>query len=716
MFSRSPLFWFTFVLSVVYPVTARAASSRDATQPVTEMTGTVTLSTSGGTFSFDAGATPGCPGDISVALSGTLLAINVVGNATTYGVPGNGGSTEFDSLTEDILEQLTYTPGALFSSNPVNAVFAVHTNAGHYAKALVTAATGSSITVQYLTYEVTGGAPVILQVQSNYSSQGSVPYSPFSGIAPGSLFVVSGCGFAAPGSTAVLQDTTKGLPLALGGLGLSVAVNGVTTQAPLYYATPVQVAAVLPSATPVGTGTITATYNQLSSSVALVVQPAVFAFDTYYGTGAGMAVATDAAYQLVTYTNAAQPGQTITFWGSGLGAGPADSDTTYTPTPHPISVSGLPLHVLIGGIEAAVTYQGRSPYPGLDQIDVTIPQNVPTGCAVSVGAVHGANSAFSNFVTLPIAAGGGTCDDPLLGIGPSQVQSLSSKSTVNIGVLVLEQGTLLAQSGTAQAHFFSLPGSSLGPWLAQQYAGANADYPVAGEPVSLGSCVVGTPGLLPPAEPAIYWYQFSPLDVGFMALNTAAGTTWLIGDYQGTNTLPTEWTASMNFAAGILDFNYTGGSFTFAGSGGNDVGAFHTTLDFPMQETFPSLTLAALNANPLPVNSLGQTITWTGGDAVSYITISGNNCRSGSGIWGSVCYASFTCNVPSSAGQFTIPAEILRPLALTTAPATGLKPTSSSGTITIQVNTYPQPFSAPGLDAGYALGLITPVSVPVGWY
>jgi len=45
--------------------------------------------------------------------------------------------------------------------------------------------------------------------------------------------------------------------LKLNGASITVVVNGVTTYPALYYTSPTQLAAVLPAATPVGTGTLT---------------------------------------------------------------------------------------------------------------------------------------------------------------------------------------------------------------------------------------------------------------------------------------------------------------------------------------------------------------------------------------------------------------------------------------------------------------------------
>ena len=118
----------------------------------------------------------------------------------------------------------------------------------------------------------------------------------------------------------------------LNGASITVVVGGVTTLPALYYTSPGQLAAVLPAATPIGTGTLTVTYKGVTSSPATIqVVPSAIGINTYNGSG----VATDATTgALLTYINSGSPGQNIVLWTTGLGVNSADSDTTFTSTPH----------------------------------------------------------------------------------------------------------------------------------------------------------------------------------------------------------------------------------------------------------------------------------------------------------------------------------------------------------------------------------------------
>src|ERR1700685_1522814 len=146
--------------------------------------------------------------------------------------------------------------------------------------------------------------PVINAVVNNFS--GVVPGLPSYGIAPASLFVIYGAGLCASAPLVTQTSVAPGLPQKLNGMTISVTVNGVTTAAPgIYYAIPTQVAAVLPSTTPVGTGTITVSYNGQSGSAPLLVTKSAFGILTANLTGSGQVKATNLEYQDITTTASA---------------------------------------------------------------------------------------------------------------------------------------------------------------------------------------------------------------------------------------------------------------------------------------------------------------------------------------------------------------------------------------------------------------------------
>jgi uncharacterized protein (TIGR03437 family) len=577
---------------------------------------------------------------------------------------GNLGSFGFS--LDDLSVLQSYTPG--LENLPFAAVegdlIVLLTNGGYYAKILVTAISSSSATLQYDTYGVNAApaGPAISAVQNNYSYlQAGLPNY---GIAPGSLFIIKGTDLASS-TTAVLQTSGgTGIPTTLNGASISVTVNGVTTNPGIYYAIATQIAAVLPSATPAGMGTITVTYNGIASSAEpILVVPTALGFDTYFGSGTGLGVATDAILGTLFYYNAsAKPGQTIVLWGSGLGADTADSDTVFTPTPHPVNV---PLQIYIGGIQATIGYQGSSGYPGVNQINVTIPASVQVGCGVSIVAVSG--NIVSNMVSLPVMPSGGTCLDPVIN-GTTQLPSMN---TYPVGSLQISQQTGSGQTtSTAGAYFVS----NSGP---EATNGGGLD--------SIGSCeakqsIIGATGL-----PA-----------GNTATGLDAGTITVTGP-SGTQPVPATPTEPGGYATPALPTGFvpaSGGSFVFTGTGGKDVGPFTATVNYTNPIVWTNMnSITAVN------RSQGVTLTWTGGDPNGVIEITGTSSSPETPST-PVLGAGFTCYAQVSAGQFTVPASVLLALPIGT------------GSLNLENPTTPVPFTAPGLIYAYSFAAFSTSIAP----
>ena len=632
-------------LALLFPVAALA-----------DLSNTVTLSVNQA-LSLDTGVI-GTSGDIQ--FTGTR--ITPQGQAGVFYFDSLGVWYYGDYLTQSSMPRAgVYLPlsitGALLV---VNRVFAVQTNGGNFAKVWITALSPSSVTIEFYTYGASGGGisgPTITAVQNNYSNL--FPSQPNYGIAPGTIFIIQGTNLASAATVSSLQSSAApGLPLSLNGASVSVTVGSVTTHPAFYYATATQLALVLPSSTPVGTGTVSASYNGGTASVPILVVPAALGLDTVSGIGKGLGVATIGA-TVLNYNNSAAPGQTIVLWGSGLGADAADSDTTFTSTPHAI---GAPLQVYVGGLPAVVAYQGASGCPGLNQINVTIPAGVQPGCGVSVVALSG--TIASNTVTIPVNPGG-ACSDPLQGISGSQLVTLGSKASYGGGVVGIFQAT--TPTGVrAQANFDNNPGVVIGS---------------VGQ-LSIGNCAVSalTPSTAPSPFPAS-----TPLD---------AGTLNVTGPY-GTQSLPEEQdSASPGQPTGMyleflkVAFPDQAGSFTFTGSGGTfpgaSVGAFTATLNLSASPVWSNMSsIATVN------RAQDLTVTWTVGASNTYavigITGSSTDLSTGVGV-------SFICNAPAAAGQFTVPSYVLNAL-----PA-------GPGALNLTAQTTPQAFSAAGLDIASVVG------------
>jgi len=619
---------------------------------------------SGQSFNLENGAITSSGGDFKFNGASITFVGNALGYTVALGV-GPGGYALYDEATL----QAFYGGGpGVYSQNPivspalaVNTVFAVYDNSKHFAKVLITGLTSSSITFQFLTYGATGGAtagaPTIAKIQNNYSNVALG--LPNYGIAPSTIFVIYGTGLADPAAKAALQSSASpGIPATLNGASISVTVNGVTTHPAMYYAIASQIAAVLPANTPVGTGTLTVTYNGLTSAPATIeVVESALGLDTLSGLPNGIAVATDNNGNVFNYTTSASPNQAITLWGSGLGADTADSDVEFTNSPHAVKV---PLKIYVGGIEAQVTYAGSSGYPGLVQINVKIPANVIPGCGVPIVGVVG--TFVSNTVTIPIGQNGGVCQDAIRGTDGNGLLTSGAQSNYTSGTLavVLDTTQKGNQSVFASATFLR----------------------DKNQPNTYGYAYVTEGGCLVQQQEISLIGTITYLDAGTLSITGPTGTQPLPKVTQGQLL-----TYSSNFPTSF--FPSTGGTFTFQGTGGPDIGPFSVTVSDPSPLVWTNQTaITSVNRNQ------DVTVTWTGGIPDTWVQIGGGSTTIN-------VSGTFICFAPVSAGKFTIPSYVL------------LGSPVGNGGISLINQSNNEPFHANGLDISTAVAETeSSISVP----
>jgi uncharacterized protein (TIGR03437 family) len=447
----------------------------------------------------------------------------------------------------------------------------------------------------------------------------------------------------------------SGLPSTLNGASVKVTSGSTVTVPAFYYAIAAQLALVLPSNTPLGPAQVTVTYNnQTSAPYTIQVVASAMGFDALYGAGIGLAVATDnntgVAY---SYNNSIPPNTTVVLWGSGLGGDPA-RDTKFVGAA--FTINGL-AHVYIGGLDAPIVYQGASGYPGVNQVDVTIPAGVQTGCNVSLVGVTAAGVP-TNFLTLPI--GTGACSDPVFGTSGSQFQTLSGQTTVKTGFVGLLHSTTAA-TGTmdiAIANFLSTTGASYG-------SGSGS--------VSVGGCIVNESATLSGGTT-------TGLDAGAISVTGPAGPVMLSTFPQS----PGSYFAQL--AAGFI--TSSGGTFPVHGGGGKDVGAFDTSVVFPN----PIMTWTNQAAAATISLAAGFPVTWSGGGAGTVVFITGSSAGT---VAGQQTYGNFVCIAPQSALAFNVPGYV-----------TALLP-AGSGSVSVTNYSNYKTFSAPGLDFGATAGFVT---------
>lgn len=497
--------------------------------------------------------------------------------------------------------------------------------------------TSNSTTLQVFT------GPVISNVTNAASN--ITAGLPNAGIAQGAISTIFGTNLG-PGTFSVAQNAFQSTILS--GTSVSVTVSGTTVAPLLYYTSATQVSALLPSNTPVGTGTIAVTYNgQAGIAAPITVVANNFGIFTPTSDGQGTGIVTNADYSLVSvskaancggpYTTcgAANPGDTLVLWGTGLG--PVNgSDAAGAGLG--VNMPSIPLTVWLGGVQAQVTYQGRSGCCiGEDQIVFTVPANVPTGCAVPLAVQIG--DQISNYTVMPVAPKGTrTCPASNSTFSSALVQQVTtSTGTITHG----EADVSRSPNQDAQGNVSATASTDYG----------KAQFISFTVPAAVQPFIVSYIDDQPPGTCSVY----NNLNGGGNGGNYLANLNLLDGGPSikvtgpnGSQNIP----ATGNNVALAPGTYLSPGAYTFTGTGGADVGSFTAPFTIPAPAT---LTSPASGPNVPVTRANGITLTWSGGAGNTNIQISGGNSTDNTGSVG----ASFACFAAASAGTFTIPSSVL---------------------------------------------------------
>jgi uncharacterized protein (TIGR03437 family) len=496
---------------------------------------------------------------------------------------------------------------------------------------------------------------------------------PNGAIAQGAIAVVKGKNL---GPSTLVVDTKPFQNTTLSDTSVAISVGSATVSALMYYTSFNQIAFLIPSNAPVGTGTITVTYaGQAGAPSPITIVPSNVGIFTISSDGQGEGIVTYADYSLVSPTKAANcggvnttcgaanPGDVLIIWATGLG--PVNgSDSSGAGLG--VNMSQLPLTVFLGGVQVQAVYQGRSGCCiGEDQIVFTVPTNTPLGCDVPLFIQNG--SVVSNGVSLPVAATGSrTCTLTNPGI-PSQAASQLSSAAgpFTLGTVDLKR----KDQAPAPGFVDNLNGTFIRftiPAAIQPFFVSYADIP------ALGTCQIFNN---PNGQPSAPIVPLAGLDAGSQitiqgpngSKNIAGGG----GTYKGTLSANGTYLAS--------------GTYTVSAPGGADVPKFSTQITIP---TMPTLTSPTPDAStPTAVTrSNGLTVTWTGGQPNQIIQIEGFNSTDNTGAVG----ADFLCVVSATPGSFTIPSNILSAM-----------PPGSFGGLSLRAFATPAQITGTGLNVAF---------------
>ena len=628
--------------------------------------------------------------------AGSLTCLLIGMNATS--IPDGIAATVSVTLTASATGTVPITLTGLVGASPAGDPFAL------------TKASDGAISVDLPPLQ----APVISGIPAGVLDGGSYTAS----LAPGSIFVVKGTNLSPPGVVQALL-----YPLQTNFNGVSIAFQPVAGGAAIaayllytYNANGInQLAAVLPSAAAAGTYNVTVTNNG-SSSTPVPVQVATRKFEIFTAdtSGSGAAAAQNlsatGAYLLNRFTTGqttatppvpyapAHPGDFVIAYGTGLGA----IQTADNTAPGAINfLKQVPIQVLVGGQALTPLYAGRSPnYAGLDQINVQLPANVPTGCTVSFQvSVAG---QISNPTTIAIApAGSNACVSSSL--SQTILSQLDQGRRLVTGNFLLTQfaGTIAGVAGVNESvlgSFASYSGFQLAS--ATRYNSPAGACQVFRQSANLNQLLFGGLG--------------TGLDAGTVSLSGPNMNSRAFAEDPASQTYSLALGSAISLPAGLyLPAGFpsvnlvpvlAAGNYQLTGSGGNDIGAFtaNTTLG-----TVPTLSNAL---SPAISRNQNLTITWTGGNAGDVLAVTGTSGTVVGGTAGNPIFdaATFLCTTTVAAGTLTVPASILQQL-----PATPIA--AAAGIGYLEVSSWPQPsagnglFTAPltaggSLDRGVFLG------------
>jgi uncharacterized protein (TIGR03437 family) len=457
----------------------------------------------------------------------------------------------------------------------------------------------------------------------------------------------------------------------------------------MLYSSALQVAAILPSNTPIGAASATVSYNgQTSAAASINVVQSGFGLFTQNSQGNGPAIAqvfvSSTSQPLMQLTAPSHPGDTLIAYGTGLGAitGPDDMPPGAVPV-------GSNVTVTVGGVAIPAAYAGRVPqFPGEDQVNFTLPANVPTGCYVPASVT--ASGQVSQDIVLSIApAGSSACVHPF-GLSQSQLATLDSGGTLNIGLFQVLRAFVALLGGSVEGAgglFDNVNANG----VFQLYNRIPVAFGAISYPAPLNGCVV---------------IDQQNTGGGFTVPNfSAIGGTELVAD-----PLLLTMSGPGNASGNVLRQDTGGylgvflppilgpGSWTLSGNGGADVGKFSANITLPGDLNWTN----GGNFATLPVpRSTGLTFTWTGGNlnASSVVTIFGNSTIVNVKDPSQTRAKSFYCAVPASASPFMVPASVVQQLPSSTTVA-GETAYGTLGITTGGLGTFTAPLTKGNLDAG----------------
>jgi uncharacterized protein (TIGR03437 family) len=669
-----------FALALLVTAGAQAAS----VSSTLTLTGTTTISASG------------------YVNTGQITLTNVGSGTFASTIPGSAitGSTVKADFT------ITLTGGTLFGSftEPVDILFGSSGNAS----ATISGGTGSYQGYQGSFPTLAGSSSQVGQgftFNFTFTGSGTVSTSGGTTSAPPTITAVQdaasntpniaqGSYFSVYGSN--LHPSTQGIALLYPWLQVSNSVKvtftpttgGAGSDAYLVYVRADQINAILPSTAPVGSYNVTVTNGTVSAQFPTQVVASKIGLFTQDQSGTGLAVAQNYISASVPYdlnrlttgfynqtsSSPAKPGQVVVAWGTGLSAWAAADDTAGIV--HDFRGS-LTIAAVVGGVSIPVDFAGRAGFAGIDQINFTLPSNIPTGCAVTLQiSVNGVKSPPTSISIAP--AGATACVSSTY--TTQQLQAFDQGGTITTG------GFTLAETTSTDPQLGALKAGSIAGSFSQisGYQLSSSGNTQSAILANSGGCVVSR---VTTTNSTVTAGHSTAFDAGTVTLTGPSGTNLTNQQLSETsNVYYYQFTEGLSIP-GQPSGSILAGTYNVTGSGGNDVGPFSTSITIG-----PPLTLN----NPLPTTvteSAGLTLKWTGGIASDAVLIDGTSAiTTGTGVNQTTTSTGFVCTTTAGQGTFTVPASILTWLPTIT--AAQVSAGTAAGSLGVMSTATPSSFNA----------------------
>ena len=302
--------------------------------------------------------------------------------------------------------------------------------------------------------------------------------------------------------------------------------------------------------------------------------------------------------------------------------------------------------MIVDGRQITPLYAGASSgYPGLWQINFTLPADMAPDCFAQVQVSAAGN--LSNAVNVPIAAAAqAACSDP--STPAATLARLDVGNSVVFGAFAIAKLTSTVTQETASGAVFSF---------------TPAEWITLNSGPLFGACRVYD-----------RTYTVSGVDPGSPTASLDAGTKLpLSGPNLPAGFAMARGTSSYGpiYANSAASGTWTGGTYNLSGTGGTQVAAFNTSVVFPTTFTVSNWdTISTIRRNT------DLQLTWSGSNFSNVAVVLSTTLVSGA----MQHLTTINCTLPGAPGGYTIPAAALAYLSPVSGSTTSYAALSVQGT------------------------------------